>query len=292
MTATQQAPAAPAAEPAAEVLHQDIRTAKVLRSGGVSLAMLGALLIGFLVYLMVASDLQHARDQTTMYANLRYQLAQGTAPVGPTAEGTALAVLEIPRLDLREVVVEGTTSTDLVRGPGHRRDTPLPGQPGVSVIYGRNGLYGAPFGSLSALHSGDTISVTTGQGVARYVVSGRNGPIPMPGPSQSVLVLVSADSSRLPRQEVVVHATLTSQVVPGNAKLPVVTRPEVGLSGDPAAVVPLTLWAQALLLVAAATTWAYVRWSRWPTYVISTPVLFAVLWNIYENVARLLPNTL
>ena len=33
--------------------------------------------------------------------------------------------------------MEGTSSGTLMSGPGHRRDTPFPGQAGVSVIVGR-----------------------------------------------------------------------------------------------------------------------------------------------------------
>ena len=38
--------------------------------------------------------------------------------------------MQIPAIGLHDVViVEGTDSGDLRDGPGHRRDTPLPGQP-------------------------------------------------------------------------------------------------------------------------------------------------------------------
>ena len=49
------------------------------------------------------------------------------------------------------VVVEGTTPGEPDAGPGHLRDTPLPGQAGVSVVFGRRATFGAPFASLPQL---------------------------------------------------------------------------------------------------------------------------------------------
>ncbi|MEZ5133698.1 MAG: sortase [Acidimicrobiales bacterium] len=55
----------------------------------------------------------------------------------------------------------GTTSTELMQGPGHYRDSVLPGEPGNAVIFGRRSTYGAPFGQLDQLEPGATINVTT-----------------------------------------------------------------------------------------------------------------------------------
>lgn len=262
-----------------------------LRAAGISLSLLGVLVLGFVVYLLGLSSVQHARDQRILYADFRYELAQGTAPVGPTTPGRAVAVLEIPRLGLKEVVVEGTASRQLALGPGHRRDTPLPGQPGISVLYGRSGTFGAPFKDVARLRGGDVITVATGQGLASYRVNSPGTPLTVPAANASTLLLVTADSALTPRGEATVSAALTSQVVAGNSRHPVIGVEEVGLRGDLGGVVPLILWAEALLLAVGLTTWAYQRWAAWPTYVTSTPVLLAVVWNIYESLARLLPNT-
>lgn len=283
----------PEPEPEAEEgpSFAETSTARTMRSIGLSLAMLGALVLTFVIYLVGVSGIQHDRDQATLYANFRYDLAQGTAPVGPAKAGRAVAIIEISRIKLREVVVEGTSSSDLAHGPGHRRDTPLPGQAGVSVLYGRAETYGGPFGALRSLRGGDLIKVTTGQGVSTYTVTHTDGTVLAPAATGGGLVLVTADSRLAQRQDLIVSAQLNGPAWPGNPKLPVIARPEVGLQGEPSAVIALVLWSQALLLGAVATTWAYVRWARWPTYLISTPILVAILWNVYENIARLLPNT-
>lgn len=125
-----------------------------LRVVGAALSILAALLLGFVVDAGLVGDLRHARDRQVDYADFRSALANGVAPVGRSAgggtapvPGEPVALLEIPALHLREVVREGTTAGDLARGAGHRRDTTLPGQAGVSVIMGRQATYGGPSGS-------------------------------------------------------------------------------------------------------------------------------------------------
>ena len=113
---------------------------------------------GLVLQVTFISGLQQRTAQQELFDTFRAQLAEGTAPLGPTdLDGRALAVgdpvafVEIPSIGMRQVVVEGTTSGALFAGPGHRRDTPLPGQAGVSVIAGRRAAFGGPFaGSTSS----------------------------------------------------------------------------------------------------------------------------------------------
>ncbi|MFD0572399.1 sortase [Kitasatospora gansuensis] len=62
--------------------------------------------------------------------------------------------MEIPQLGLREVIREGSTGEVLAAGPGHRRDTAMPGQAGSSVLLGRQAGFGGPFGSIGQLRTG------------------------------------------------------------------------------------------------------------------------------------------
>lgn len=261
-----------------------------------TIALAGVLLLGFAAYLVLLSPIQQGRTQENMYDVLAGDLALAVAAVeGVIPPGVPVAVLEIPTLGLHQVVVEGTTSGALMRGPGHRRDTVLPGQAGVSVLLGRSGLYGAPFGELTRLRAGDEIVVTTGQGRSTYAVSGvrlSTDPVPPPSGSAATLTLSTADPPLAPTRSLLLTADLTSPVLPGRPDTRAVAPAEKSLAGDPSAALPLMLWSQVLLLVVGAATWGYLRWERWPTYVLTTPVLLAVLWNVYENVAQLLPNTM
>src|SRR5205814_10125702 len=84
------------------------------------------------------TGLQAARSQLVLYGQLRTTLADATVPIGGTIDpGTPVALIEATRIGLRYVVVEGSSAGDLRAGPGHRRDTPLPGQAGTCVRYGR-----------------------------------------------------------------------------------------------------------------------------------------------------------
>ncbi len=84
--------------------------------------------------------------------------------------GDALGVIRIPKIGVDKVVITGTRRSDLRKGPGHYRSTPLPGQAGNAAIAGHRTTYGAPFGELDALVPGDRIEVETFQGVFNYEV--------------------------------------------------------------------------------------------------------------------------
>ncbi len=262
----------------------------------VPLVLLGALLTGFVLYATVLSGITQQRDQDTRYDDFREELALATAPVDvPVAPGRSVAILEVPGLDLREVVVEGTTSEQLMAGPGHRRDTVLPGQPGVSVLQGRRTAFGGPFRDIDALRPGDPLRVVTGQGAHTYRVDGlrRPGdPLPPPVGAGSRLTLVTSDPPLRPTTALYLDATLVSPPVPVTATRVGTTEDERHLAGDRSAVVPLLLWTQLLLLAAVGTAWARQAWGPRQAHLALLPVLLAVLWNVYECVARLLPNTL
>jgi sortase (surface protein transpeptidase) len=297
---TAELPAVPAAVTAVAEPLPAAASHRRARSGsgiGRSIALIVGLVIGlalgFGVYLYGLSSLSEQRSQTTMYKTLRHELAQAVAPVSATKEGLPMAVLTIPDIGLKNVVVvEGTSSRDLTKGPGHLPDTVYPGQSGTSVIYGKVATFGAPFSRLMQLQVGDVISVTTGQGTARYRVSSfGDDQHPAPANSANRLVLATADSAYLPRHAVSVAADLISPVQPAGAVAPVVGASEHGLSGDASeSVVPLLLWAQALLLLTVGGTIAAFRWSRWPAVLCAVPMLVPVVWNVFENLAGVLPN--
>ena len=256
----------------------------------------GALVLGFGAYLVLLSPVQQARAQGNLLQRLEGNLGLATTPVaGVIPVGTPVALLEIPRLGVAQVVVEGSSGGVLMSGPGHRRDTPLPGQAGASVLLGRSGLYGAPFSVLGDLRSNDLIVVTTGQARSTFRVVGRRDstePIPPPTDAAASLVLSTASPPLAPDRSLIVTADLTSDLLPGRVDPTAITDAERSLKPDQDAALPVMLWSQALVGLMLATSWAYLRWLRWPAYLITTPILLAVLWNLYESVAKLLPNTM
>ncbi|MEV1083579.1 sortase [Streptomyces sp. NPDC050211] len=274
---------------------------------GAALCVLAALLLGFAANLTIVGHLQHSRDQQTAYDEYRRQLALGIAPVGQQTydgklldPGAPVALLRIPALGFKEVVAEGTTSGVLMSGPGHRRDTPLPGQAGTSVIMGRQWGYGSPFNSLHELPVGTEIRVTTGQGTATYEVTAiRREGDPLPPTlkqDEGRLTLITAEGRPYtPSGTIRVDATLTSDVQPAPPR-PLapgwIDDSEQSLGGEDGAWLPVFLWSQGLLLAALLTMAAYRAWGRWQTWIVGVPVLAAFGLAVSSAATRLLPNLL
>lgn len=290
------APGAPAARPG-------------LALAGATLCVLAAVLLGFAANLTVVGHLKHARDQQVAYDDLRQQLALGTAPVGqrdsdgkPLAAGAPVALLDIPVIGVHhEVVAEGTTSGTLMSGPGHRRDTPMPGQAGTAVIMGRQWGYGSPFNDLDALRADARIELRTGQGKAVYQVIGvrRPGdPLPVPADARNPgrLTLITATGGPYTPDGVLrVDAELTSPVQPNpprEVRPGWITPAEEALKGDDNAWLAVFLWSLALCAAALAAAWAHRVWGHWQTWICAGPVVAVLGLAVTGAATRLLPNLL
>jgi LPXTG-site transpeptidase (sortase) family protein len=90
-----------------------------------------------------------------------------------TGEGKAVGRLEIDRIDLNAVVVQGVSDPSLRKAPGHYPNTVLPGQNGTMGIAGHRTSYGAPFRHIDNMKPGDRIVVTMPYGRFTYRVQGR-----------------------------------------------------------------------------------------------------------------------
>jgi sortase A len=86
--------------------------------------------------------------------------------------GSAVAILRIPKIDVDYVVVEGTDTESLKRGPGHYTETAYPWEDSGAVgIAGHRTTYGAPFWSLDELREGDRVVLATEFGIFTYRVT-------------------------------------------------------------------------------------------------------------------------
>jgi sortase A len=102
-----------------------------------------------------------------------------TAPVEEAPDrvvrvpGRAVSILRIPAIDVDLVVVEGTDTESLKKGPGHYVRTAYPWEDHGRVgIAGHRTTYGSPFWALDELETGDRIVLATEYGVFDYRVTG------------------------------------------------------------------------------------------------------------------------
>jgi Ca-activated chloride channel family protein len=87
-------------------------------------------------------------------------------PTSPRA-GEVLGRIEIPRLRLCQVILEGTDEKTLKRGPGHIESTAFPGQAGNIGIAAHRDIH---FRALKDIRAGDEIRVITPRQTDSYLV--------------------------------------------------------------------------------------------------------------------------
>jgi sortase A len=262
------------------------------RSVAISILLLALLIVGFVGYLLAVSGIQESSSQHRLYTTLVSEFGQDVGPLGPTKPGSPVALLDIPAIGIKDmVVVEGTTPEDLTAGPGHLRDTPLPGQVGMSVIYGRRVTFGAPFQRLIDLRPGDEITTLTQQGRSVYKVAAiGDSQHPVVDQDLNRLVLLTSSSANVPAYYLEVDADLVTKASNGPVQLPVIGPTEKALAGDSGALIATMIWGLALVVLAVGGAVAAAQWSPWLTYLLVVPAVLAVVWNLYENLAALLPN--
>jgi len=297
----------------------------VAGAAGAAVTILSCLLLVFVGYVVLLSPLAFERAQDLKYADLRLALARATAPVGQTfidqpdvqgeaipgedteveqaqelltGLGTPVGLMSIDGIGLRDsVILEGTTPAVTRAGLGHQRNSVLPGQLGLSIIFGRAWSHGAPFGDLDRLEPGAVITVTTGQGISTYEVTGRRQPgdvIPRRPPDRGVLILVTASGAPyVPTGVLYVDAVLTSEPQPTPPLRRLTLEPaEATMAGDTSSWLPVMLWSQALLLCVVVVTWARLKWGRRQAWLAGAPLILALSYGLSTAAVQLLPNLL
>ncbi len=192
---------------------------------GVLVFGLGVFILLLLGYIYLFTPLSADRAQHILLQEITaspaktFSLAEGGIP----AEGSPVAVLQIPSLHLLDAVVQGTDAQDLRSGPGHMPTTSMPGQPGNAVIAGRRATFGAPFGAIGSLKKGDVITVVDGYGTYHYSVrsvvyakGGRHDVVTQTAGNR--LTLVTAASGVFPQGRLAVIAKLIGKPLAGTTR--------------------------------------------------------------------------
>lgn len=84
--------------------------------------------------------------------------------------GDAVGRLRVPRLGLNAIVVNGTDSSTLTKGPGRYEGSYVPGEGELIYVAGHRTTYGAPFANIDRIEHGDLITFDVPYGTFTYRV--------------------------------------------------------------------------------------------------------------------------
>jgi sortase A len=159
----------------------EVMVRRLLRGTGWTFIGMGSFVLYFLVYQLVGTNAVTSRGQSDLRNELRREWTAPAAAAAadpkkvvpkPPARGKALAVIDIPKIQLdNKVIVQGVGREELRKGPGHVPSTVLPGQDGTFGVSGHRTTYGAPFYRLNELAKGDTITVVSKEAIYTYTVT-------------------------------------------------------------------------------------------------------------------------
>lgn len=141
-----------------------MRSRSLLRfaEGGLLLASFGGLSL-YAVFAQYAEAIQRSRGSELE------EVLRGARRPALVSEGALVGRIEVPRLRLSAVVLEGVSEATLRIAAGHVPGTALPGEGGNSAIAAHRDSF---FRGLKGIRPGDRIVVTTPAGRHEYRVSG------------------------------------------------------------------------------------------------------------------------
>src|SRR4029450_6296908 len=129
---------------------------RVLRITGLVFIAAALVLVGYMWWNLWGTGFAAQRAQDDLRPRFERNVASLTPADAPDrvvkVPGDAVAIIRIPRIGVDYVVVEGTDTEALKKGPGHYTDTAYPWQDTGRVgIAGHRTTYLAPFWSLNDL---------------------------------------------------------------------------------------------------------------------------------------------
>lgn len=184
-----------------------------LRVLGRSLIGFGSLVILFLLYQVLGTNLVTGRQQEALAKELEKTWSETSIAEDKPDLGAGIALIKIAKIGVNSVVVEGVGVSDLKKGPGHYPETAMPGEVGNMVVSGHRTTYGAPFYRLNELKEGDEIVVFDATGPYTYKVTESKVVAPTEigviAPSTDArLTLITCNPRFSARQRLVVVASL------------------------------------------------------------------------------------
>lgn len=138
--------------------------AAVLMTVGIVLIAYVAIQYSTMLHTQHRLQAEWQRQQQQAHATL----VSDRSPRPPAEPG--LSRLQIPKINLDAVVVEGESREQLLLGPGHMTQTAVPGETGNAVITAHRDTF---FRHIYELSKGDQIVVERGGQIFRYEVTGK-----------------------------------------------------------------------------------------------------------------------
>lgn len=170
----------------ARALYAKARPLVNRRVISLALVVIGVLLLGY-----VAGEYWGMyRSQKNLEAEWQRQAAAVSAPgKAPISPDQMLTRLQIPKIQVDAIVVEGASRRELSEGPGHMKQTAQPGETGNAVITAHRDTF---FRHIYELNKGDQIQVRRSGRTFIYEVTGKR--IVMP---EDVSVIKTTNNAQL-----------------------------------------------------------------------------------------------
>jgi sortase A len=128
----------------------------------------GILALGYVGFTLLDARLYEVSAKRSLQSQIQLEkMPHEILPRPMVKTGDILGRLDIPRLGLSVIVLEGTSSRVLRLGTGHVEGTPLPGEAGNSGIAGHRDTF---FRGLKDIQTNDDIQFQTSAGLFHYQV--------------------------------------------------------------------------------------------------------------------------
>jgi sortase A len=177
------------------------RQGRALRIVGVVLILAAVAVGGYVWWLLWGTGLETKAAQSSLRPGFESRIGTvnkedvSKADKAVAVPGKPVMIIKIPKIDVDYVVVEGTDTESLKKGPGHYSDTAYPWQNHGRVgIAGHRTTYGSPFWALDKLTTGDRITLATEYGVYEYritstrIIEPSNGKVLLPTDHPSLVL--------------------------------------------------------------------------------------------------------
>jgi sortase A len=150
------------------VATSNIRTriAAILRAVYYAFLTSGIVGLTYTGYVFVDAHIYQAHEKTVFEA-AQVKNARAKEQQRPPIDGAIMGEMEVARLGLKVVVVQGDSPAILQRAVGHLPGTVLPGETGNIALAGHRDTFFRP---LRNIRSGDAITFKTLDGEFRYLV--------------------------------------------------------------------------------------------------------------------------